>query len=180
MTEQATSGPSRTQWANAFVRQGRSDFDVYRKLSSDNELPICHHLHYLQMACEKVAKAYRLRDTRADIDTLLTRHVGLQKFISAFLLSPTISDEFADNRAQLQAIRRKARQLAGEVQRLAPAVDRQNNPSNSEYPWWSGRELVVPCDYSFPNLSLLNQPGGRMFLKLIRRALNDFESIEIS
>jgi hypothetical protein len=40
------------------------------------------------MATEKLAKAYRFRDTATDEDALLTKHVGFQKFLNSFLLSP--------------------------------------------------------------------------------------------
>lgn len=43
------------------------------------------------MACEKMAIAYRIRDTSAELDGsngLLRRHVGFDKFMRAFLLSP--------------------------------------------------------------------------------------------
>jgi hypothetical protein len=47
-------------------------------------VPTCHRLHYLQMACEKLAKAYRLRDTKAAVDDLVSRHAGFAKFIGPF------------------------------------------------------------------------------------------------
>ena len=50
--------PSRTDWALAYARQGHSDFAIYQLLALRG-VAVCHPLHYLQMACEKIAKAYR-------------------------------------------------------------------------------------------------------------------------
>lgn len=57
----------REEWARAFLRQASSDLAVYDLLERQpqQEFPRCHSLHYLQMACEKVAKAYRTRETDA-------------------------------------------------------------------------------------------------------------------
>ena len=67
----------REDWASAFLRQGASDLTVHELLAARDELPLCHALHYLQMACEKIAKAYRARNTNAKLhgeDGLLRRH----------------------------------------------------------------------------------------------------------
>jgi hypothetical protein len=58
--------------AAAYLQQGRSDFDIYKKLV---DVPECHRLHYLQMACEKIAKAYRLRDTQTSLEENLLSFV---------------------------------------------------------------------------------------------------------
>ena len=47
-----------------------------------------------------------------------------------------------------------------------------------EYPWADGEAVVVPCQYEYPNLSLLKDHGGRNLLKLIAMALDEFESIK--
>lgn len=51
---------------------------MYTLLEQHNA-PICHQLHYLQMASEKVAKAYRFRDTSTSPEKLLCEHVGLTR-----------------------------------------------------------------------------------------------------
>ncbi len=53
---------SRDAWASAFAAQSRSDWQVYTLLAAEPSIPACHQLHYLQMACEKIAKAYRCLD----------------------------------------------------------------------------------------------------------------------
>src|SRR5512145_1086931 len=115
--------PSREAWASAFALQSRSDWQVYNLLAGESHLADCHELHYLQMACEKIAKAYRCRGTSADLEDLLSRHVGFAKFMSGFLASPSIKDAYKGRDAQLREISRFARSLAREIEKLAPAVD---------------------------------------------------------
>jgi hypothetical protein len=127
------------------------------------------------MATEKLAKAYRFRDTRTDVRALVTSHVGFHQFLNAFLLSPAMRREFSGRHAQLEGLRRNCGKLARAVEQLAPAVDRVGHAGNAEYPWAAGNEVVVPVRWSFPELSLLREPGGRIFLKFVARAFEEFE-----
>ena len=170
--------PSREAWASAFAEQSRSDWQVYNLLAAEPNVPTCHELHYLQMACEKIAKAYRCRDTATNLEELLKRHVGFAKFIGSFLASPSIREAYSGRNAQLQQIARIARTLAREIEKLAPAVDRTGSPANTEYPWASEDEVVVPCRYGYPRLSLLTRPGGRTFLKVVAQMIREFEAVE--
>ena len=171
--------PTREAWAAAFASQAQSDWTVYKLLAADAALPRCHALHYLQMATEKIAKAYRCRDTGANVDEVLCAHVGFAKFMSSFLHSPTIKHEYEDRDAHLQEILKHARHLAREIEKLAPAVDRASSPENAEYPWAQGDELVTPCQYDYPSLSLMQGTGGRAFLKIVAHAISHFEKIRI-
>jgi hypothetical protein len=101
----------RSRYAVAFYRQAQSDWDVYLRLTQMLDVPRCHELHYLQMACEKLAKAYRLRDLDADIDDLATKHTGFMKFINTFLRSPRVLLEYKGKLSAHQAICRSAAAL---------------------------------------------------------------------
>lgn len=169
----------RAQWADAYVAQARSDWELFERLQEMSNVAPCHHLHYLQMACEKLAKAYRFRDTPTLPSSLLTQHVGFAKFINSFLLSPRVRERFAGKLDQLRAIQKDCNRLAREVEQLAPAVDRGNSPQNAEYPWWDGDRIITPCRFAYPNLSLLRESGGRAFLKWIRFALESFDDLHI-
>ena len=79
-----TEDERRRAFAEAFIAQARSDWRVYRILAERDEVPSCHRLHYLQMVCEKLAKAYRLRDTKSPIDELVSKHSGFSKFVGPF------------------------------------------------------------------------------------------------
>jgi hypothetical protein len=161
---------TRLAFAGAFIKQARSDWEVYQ--------PLCHRLHYLQMACEKLAKAYRLRDTHVRVDGVIRSHAGFEKFVGAF--SVTIKDDFRDKDAQLRVLVSQWRSIAREIEKLAPAADRESTPENAEYPWEQDGRVVVPCEYAFPSLELLLVAGGRNFLKVVQRALDDFEKLTIA
>jgi hypothetical protein len=169
----------RSAFAVAFLAQARSDWRVYQQLAAAGELPACHALHYLQMACEKISKAYRLRDTGGTFDEITSRHTGFGKFINAFLRSPTLLADYHGRTARHRAMCSSAAKFAREIEKLAPAVDRATSPENAEYPWLRGGRVLTPCEYTYPALSLLSEPGGRAFLRLVGRALADYETIAI-
>lgn len=175
----ATAMPDRADWALAYIKQGRSDFEIYQLLSSIPNIPICHLLHYLQMTGEKTAKAYRFRDTDTDEDRLTTEHVAFSRFMESFLKSPEIKQRYAGKHEQLQEVVKVARKLAREIEKLAPAVDRETSPANAEYPWPDDGRVVVPCEFTYPNLTLLTEHGGRTFLRLLHTAIFDFDRIRI-
>lgn len=171
------AGPSRKDWAIAYASQARSDWELYETLQERGE-PRCHQLHYLQMASEKIAKAYRFRDTSTSEDSLLTQHVGFIKFLNAFLKSDRVKQMYKETR-QLREVSKRCRQLASEIEKLAPAVDAGKRPANPEYPWQQGGEVITPRDHEFPNLALLDAPAGRTFLKLLKIGIFEFESIAV-
>jgi hypothetical protein len=92
----------RRQFADAFIAQARSDWQVYRLLSQTADTPVCHALHYLQMTCEKLAKAYRLRDVAANVTETISRHTGFANFIGPFFLA--LKDEYVGKDAQLRRL----------------------------------------------------------------------------
>ena len=166
----------RRAFADAFIAQARSDWGVYRVLAMQEGVVVCHSLHYLQMSCEKLAKAYRLRDTDSPLDELISKHTGFAKFVGPFF-SRVLKDEYPGKDAQLARLIREARARAREIEKLAPAIDRAGAPENAEYPWERDGRVIAPCHHLFPSLELLRNPAGRAFLNLIERALKDFERL---
>ncbi|MES1242796.1 MAG: hypothetical protein ABUT39_14360, partial [Acidobacteriota bacterium] len=120
--------------------------------------------------------AYRCLDRSVRLEELLKRHVGFSKFLGSFLASPSIKELYRGRAAQLHEVARIGRALAREIEKLAPSVDRAAAPENAEYPWEVGEVIVSPCLYYYPSLSLLTSPGGRTFLKLVARAIHEFEA----
>jgi hypothetical protein len=147
---------------------------MFVELLGRADVPACHALHFLQMAAEKLAKAYRFRDTKTDEKSLLTNHVGFQKFLNSFLLSPQMRAAYKGRDAQRESIRQDFERIARAIERLAPAVDRQGTPGNAEYPWLLGGSVVSPVDHDFEEVHLLRTAGGRSFLKTISRAFDEF------
>src|SRR5271157_4632424 len=45
-------------WSRAYARQAQADLEA-REALLGAPAPACQHLHFLQMACEKIAKAHR-------------------------------------------------------------------------------------------------------------------------
>lgn len=124
------------------------------------------------MACEKLCKAH-LCGNGTDPDDLQSSH--------AFIAGPLpiiVRQQFArlggkESRSHSQTLR-QVRQLAREIELLAPTVTNGNRrPDNCEYPWEIGGLLFVPVEFSFPNLNLLEQRAGRLLLKLIPAAIDE-------
>ncbi len=158
--------------ADAYAEQSRSDFAVYQvQLQSAEE---CHRLHYLQMACEKIAKAYRLRDPVSFNPDDLYSHAVFSKFIVGFLKSTPTRNRYQSQDSKRRQMEGYAKSLASEIERLAPALDRENRPDNAEYPWMIGETIFVPCRYAFPVSLLLGEQGGRDILKLIEIAIKNY------
>jgi hypothetical protein len=166
------SAPSREALSSAFHTQARSDWAVYLHLAALPEHPRCHALHYLQMATEKLGKAYRLRDTSAATEDLQSEHTGFASFLRLYINQRASS--LAADRETNEALRPRAVALAREVERLHPSVDKARCPQNTEYPWPEADQVGVPVHYDFPNLSFLRDPKGRAFLALVQRAFDDF------
>lgn len=175
-----TDDELRLGYARAFLLQARADWAVYELLSRADELPRCHALHYLQMASEKIAKAYRVRDTAAEVKDLTKHHTGFVKFMNQYLLSPRFKERYEGKDASLQALRRDAVRLARAVERLAPGVDGDTTPENAEYPWLAGERVVAPCEWPYSGLLLLREPSGRRFLKLLMEAFRDYDDIALA
>jgi len=172
----------REEWAKAYAQQSASDFLVYEELSAHSaalNIDQCHRLHYLQMALEKIAKAYEFRDRETSEDKLRGSHVAFSKFIGAYLASPRVKEEYRGRDAQLTRFTQSARNLAREIEKLAPAVDRKQSPQNAEYPWEWDDKVEVPCHYKYPNLSSLQEPAGLNLLKLMKEAIVDFDKLRL-
>jgi hypothetical protein len=144
-----TEGERRRAYADAFIAQARSDWRVHRILAERQDVSRCHELHYLQMVCEKLAKAYRLRDTKSPVDELVSKHSGFSKFVGPFFTA-VLKDEYRGKDKQLQGLIYRSRKLVHEIEKLAPAIDRLAAPENAEYPWERDGGVTAPCDFEFP------------------------------
>lgn len=171
----------RQQLADAFAEQSQSDFRIFENSLEDVEE--CHRLHFLQMACEKIAKAYRLRDIALLEEAELYSHVAFTKFIQTILKSPQIKELYTSSDGRRQKRRRNmeryARPLAEKIEKLAPAVDRGQTPANVEYPWVEGESVYIPCRYPFSHLNLRGY-DEKEFLKLLKTVIYNYEQIVLN
>lgn len=87
------------------------------------------------MASEKIAKAYRFRDTSTSHENLLTKHAGFTKFMNSFLLTDRVKQMYT-SREQLTRVTSLCRQLAGHGRVRAPLLLELVDPL--------GRVLAIP------------------------------------
>jgi hypothetical protein len=160
------------EWRIAYAKQALADLRAREKLLEHPDLPECQQLHFLQMACEKLCKAYLCGQGVAP-DTLRGSHA----YITGPL--PIIArQQFAREARRVRADRTwvidALRVLARRIEMLAPAVnDAGRQPANCEYPWAGPDGTVrVPAEHNF-GLDLLHEKAGRHLLKVLFTAAED-------
>jgi hypothetical protein len=142
----------------------------------DAEVPACQHLHFLQMACEKISKAHRCLGG-TDPEALMHSHGFAAKVLPQIARELMRRAAFAAGvpvaRSQVVPM---VQQLAREVDLLTPAVDDDGRrPDNCEYPWEdSGGTLHVPAEHKFESLDALHRHrAGATFLKIVATAAEE-------
>jgi len=159
-------------WRIAYAKQAMADLKARDRLLMHSDLPDCQQLHFLQMACEKVCKAY-LCGQGTDPQTLQTSHAyisGPLPLIARQQFARQAQQGHADRSWMIAAIRALSRR----IELLAPAVKGGGAyPANCEYPWQTndGR-IIAPMEYNF-QLDLLHEKAGRHLLKVLYSACDD-------
>lgn len=160
---------SLTEWRIAYAKQGRSDLQAREQLLQDSDLPACHQLHFLQMACEKICKAH-LCGQNTNPAVLRKSH----GYISGVM--PVIARQYLRQARSNQAwIPGAISRLARQVELLAPTEkDGGTRPDNCEYPWERANgDIVVPVEHNF-QLDLNSRSGGGLhLLKILLSAAED-------
>jgi len=157
-------------WSQAFAKQASADFETWERLQRDDKVPKCHKLQFLQMACEKLAKAH-LCGAGADPREIQDSH---KYFAKSF---PTIAKNLYARRGEhlrkYDPWAKAMGHLAREIELLAPSVkDGDRRQDNCEYPWeLADDKLRIPAEYTFPNLSSLTDLEGRLLLKIVKGAI---------
>ncbi len=156
------------KWAKAFARQAQADFETWERLQTVAEIPECHKLLFLQMACEKLTKAH-LCKAGSDPGAIQSSHAYVAKSLP-IIIRQQIS---MSNPKNASWVLKHSEHLAREIEMLASAVRRGGRRlDNCEYPWEDeGGRLHVPLDWTFTPSGLLSTPAGRTFLKLVRDAI---------
>lgn len=152
--------PRDQDWARAYAKQALSDLRT-RELLVNSGTEKCHRLHFLQMAAEKICKAYLV--SRNGHQNVRKSHA----YVSSNL--PIIARNFYTSINNTEIARwemSEIQRLSREIELLAPACDDGNlRQDNSEYPWEDGQgNIRVPCEYNFPNIN----DGDRTIIRLIR------------
>ena len=158
-------------------RQARSDFAVFETLRRNNVDP-CHLLHYLQMATEKLGKAYLWRSGKP----LLMTHARFVSFIRALADRseselPRIAKTLGfSGSKEFRAWARADLRLAYDLQKVSPAL--ASDGPNCEYPWPYAAPTECPVGYIFSVWEELRNTGrGRKLMQFIRKAILSFDEI---
>jgi hypothetical protein len=158
-------------WWEVFLMQAKSDWQVYEHLDK-TALPQCHALHYLQMATEKLAKAYLLAGP-TDIGKVRSTHRALTRFLQLAYRSTGLQEEMGMTVKQLREYIKQLLPLAYELESLAPSL--AGDGPNPEYPWEAPEgTFSVPANYEFRITKELLEPHGYKLIKLLRTALRKF------
>ncbi len=158
----------------AFLKQARADWSAYQKTLHPS-WPVCHRLHFLQMATEKLGKAL-LVGGKMSFERITGSHAAFVKFLRVASNNYNLHAKLGMNRSQLNVYFAQFLPIAHEIETLAPALA-QDGP-NPEYPWLDKKgQVYVPVDYSFPLIRLLQSPQGLHLVKYIRIFLIEFEKL---
>lgn len=147
-------------WREAFLKQARSDFEAFKLLKDAH---LCHRLHYLQMATEKMAKGFLCDPSRSDQPKKV--HEAFGKFMRVARTMPRLARVCGCRPAQFKMYLEGLTPLAAEIERLAPTGPPHPNP---EYPWEQNGVVVVPMEHTFPSLNLA-RPKMQKMLEFIGR-----------
>lgn len=156
-------------------RQALSDRAMFELLRHQGA-PQCHLLHYLQMATEKLSKAYFWRSGNPPPKT----HTGFVQFLRALLSRrQTELDRIAaalgfKRAADLESWVVSVQTLAYGLQGLAPKS--AGDAPNPEYPWPHEQPAHCPATHSFAIWhELTHTSKGRHLLLVIERAIRHFD-----
>ena len=154
-------------------QQAKSDHHAFVLLRGRG-IAQCHSLHYLQMATEKIAKAYFWRSGSPPP----RRHAGFVQFLRFLghirqkdrerIANLFSFNRFTDFRNWIRAVL----PIAYALERLAP--DLAGDGPNPEYPWPHAAPHAAPATYDFPVWALLTSGRGRDLMKVIRIAVGRF------
>jgi hypothetical protein len=172
----------------AFLRQARSDYRTFRILWAMNrsEMPACHPLHYLQMACEKLAKAVMLAGEDSGFDRYShATFSNLPTVLRRLNVASTLGyDDFRIFKKFLQ----RSKPIFHGIDELHPSIGpRQSGGGppdgpNTEYPWKApdghgGNVWKAPVDHNFGVAKYLNSGDGAAVMVLIEGLLLRFKEI---
>ncbi len=149
-----------------------ADLCAREKLLEHSDLPDCQQLHFLQMACEKLCKAY-LCGHGSDPETLRSSHAYIGSTLP-IIARQQFAQDWRKVRVDRTWVIQALRALARKIEMLAPAVnDGGRQPANCEYPW-AGPDgvLRVPAEHNF-ELDLLHEKAGRHLLKVLYTAAEE-------
>lgn len=138
-------------WQNGYLRQAESDYEIYSTLNK-SRVALCHRLHYLQMASEKLAKSFLCHGKHKPYPKT---HYALVRFLKRTKKSQSVSRlmGYTNNHLAYCSYIDSLLDVATRVEDLAP-VGGNYNKLNPEYPWADASGVIqIPVDYTFHEFS---------------------------
>jgi len=135
-------------WRAAYFAQAMDDYGVFREFKKRSDVRMCQKLHYLQMATEKLAKAFLSPPAGQRPPPV---HSALVRFLRMSKGRPDIRRQLGYEKNYLSycSYIDSLLGLAERIERLAPVGDKER--LNPEYPWEeAGGNVVCPARYDFP------------------------------
>jgi hypothetical protein len=136
-------------WRAAYLKQAEDDYVVFRRLNQGRQ-PVHQQLHYLQMATEKLAKAYTCG---ADNKPPKTTHTALTRFMRISKGRQELRRQlrYGSNYHAFAAYVDSLLPLAEKIERLAPESSMKR--PNPEYPWEDAQGVIIsPVDFGFDDI----------------------------
>ena len=161
---------TKAEWALGYARQAKADFIAFEGIQQLSAINECHKMLFLQMACEKLCKAFLiLGGTTAQ--ALQSSHGYIANPLPVVIRQQIVALKGTPN--AMKGVQALTKHLANEIEMLNPAIDRVGQrPDNCEYPWEdASQSLHSPLDWQFGPSQLLITPNGRTFLKLVYAAI---------
>ncbi len=143
---------------------------VYDILIKRADIALCHALHYLQMACEKTAKASLLHYGRNSLDDLRTKHAFCERFVKEFFNSPqAMTSLYKELPSGIERRKSIFRGFAKAIDRLHPSVEAETYLQNVEYPWETSGKVYMPYEEQFNALPMgdAKQPDYSAFVPFV-------------
>ncbi len=138
-------------WRKAYFIQAQNDYTIFCEFKQRTDVAMCQKIHYLQMATEKLAKAFLSPHTGAPPPRV---HTALVKFLRISKGRPEIRRQlgYGENYQAYCSYIDSLLEVAGKIENLAPIGDRER--PNPEYPWQDNSGKVIsPATYLFPEFS---------------------------
>ncbi len=155
---------TRVDWRTGYLEQAHSDYEMYQRLERAGDVALCHRLHYLQMATEKLAKGFLTPAGGAPYE--YTHKAFLRLIRDASNMSRVRrrlgrTGQYAAYRSFLRSVE----PLAETIQNLSPEGDDHPNP---EYPWRDGAGHVQsPLHHTFAGMEARDNPRLRELLGFV-------------
>jgi hypothetical protein len=160
------------QYQCVWWEQAKSDHEMFVVCRREG-FAQCHSLHYLQMATEKLAKAYFWRSNTPPPKS----HAGFVQFLR-FLGAvrndrDRIADSFSFKRFEdFQTWIKSTLPIAYELEHLTP--DLASDGPNPEYPWPHSLPSTAPVHHHFQIWEKLVTGQGRSLMRVIQIAIVSF------